>query len=872
MLSFLSWYLVVTLLGWLAFPLAYRLFPALADRGYGLSRALGLLVWSYLFWMMASLGMVQNDLPGLLLALVLLAAVSAAALIFRARGEKPALDFRPLLDWLKSNRRMVVTVEVLFFAAFAFLTFVRASVPELVGTEKPMEMAFINAIIHSPTFPPHDPWLSGYAISYYYFGYVMTAMLAEITGVLGPVAFNLMIALVFALSAVGAYAVLFDLLAAWRGRKPQGKKAARAGDGVRALTGLPLLGPFFLLIVSNFEGFLELLHSGGFLWKFNPDGSATSTFWSWLGILDLDQAPPRPVAWIPDRNWWWWRASRVIQDLDLTGKVIGRSEVIDEFPFFSYLLGDLHPHVLAMPFGLLAVALALNIFLGAWKGETKLFGLRIPIQPEGLLFSGLALGGLAFLNTWDILVGFALFAGAFLLVRAQASGWSWRRLKEIVLLCVPIGVLAFVLYLPFYVGFSSQASGILPNPANPTRGIQLWVMFGPLFIPVIAFLVYLWRGEDRPRDWRTGLGLAAALGLLLWVFMWLLAYAIEVGAPDLANNFISSVGGSGLGNFFAVTTQRRLSYFGTWLTLLALIGAALAFLIPLGRGREEAADVPDGEPGTDPPDGRTSAPAFIAFLVLLASLLVLAPDYVYLRDQFGWRINTVFKFYYQAWLMLSLSAAFGVAVLVQSLRGAVRWVFGTVLALVLAMALAYPVMGLSSRTQGFKLTAFQQALKAARESEEKSPALAAARVWSLDGSAYFSQIYPDDMKAAAWLRTAPPGVIVEVVGGGYSDEYNLMSTYSGLPTVLNGPDHEGQWRGGGFEQGSRESDIQLLYETRSWEDAQAVLDRYDIRYVVVGTVERQAYHVYEDKFQQNLVQVFNSGQVTIYAVPTRVGP
>ena len=94
-------------------------------------------------------------------------------------------------------------VEILFFLAFAFLAFVRAGNPEIVGTEKPMELAFINAILRSPTFPPHDPWLSGYAISYYYFGYVMTAMLAKATGTLGSVAFNLMLALVFALSAVG---------------------------------------------------------------------------------------------------------------------------------------------------------------------------------------------------------------------------------------------------------------------------------------------------------------------------------------------------------------------------------------------------------------------------------------------------------------------------------------------------------------------------------------------------------------------------------------------------------------------------------------------------------------------------------------------
>jgi len=76
-----------------------------------------------------------------------------------------------------------------------------------------MEMAFINAILRSPTFPPNDPWLSGYGISYYYFGYVLAAMLIRVSGVDAAIGYNLMSALWFALTALGAYGVLFDLLA-----------------------------------------------------------------------------------------------------------------------------------------------------------------------------------------------------------------------------------------------------------------------------------------------------------------------------------------------------------------------------------------------------------------------------------------------------------------------------------------------------------------------------------------------------------------------------------------------------------------------------------------------------------------------------------
>jgi hypothetical protein len=94
-------------------------------------------------------------------------------------------------------------------------------------------------------------------------------------------------------------------------------------------------------------------------------------------MKELSQPPVEPLAWIPDRYLWWWRASRVIQDYDMLGS---HREVIDEFPFFSFLLGDLHPHVLAIPFGLLAVSVALNLFLGGWRGEINLFGARLQHQ------------------------------------------------------------------------------------------------------------------------------------------------------------------------------------------------------------------------------------------------------------------------------------------------------------------------------------------------------------------------------------------------------------------------------------------------------------------------------------------------------------
>src|SRR5258708_508692 len=246
--AFLSWYVIVTLLGWLTFTLVYFLLPALVDRGYSLGRSAGLLMWGYVFWLSTSLSLTQNNVGGILFGLLIPLGLSAVIFIHR-KAE--------IINWLRSNLRMFFTVELLFLAAFAFLAFIRAGNPELDNAEKPMELMFINAILHSPTFPAHDSWLSGYAISYYYFGYVMTAMLATLTGLTGSVAHNLMTALIFALAAIGAYGLLYNLL-------PITRRAPTDRDPGPSI-GLPLLAPLFLLLVSNLEGFLEVLHRRGTL-------------------------------------------------------------------------------------------------------------------------------------------------------------------------------------------------------------------------------------------------------------------------------------------------------------------------------------------------------------------------------------------------------------------------------------------------------------------------------------------------------------------------------------------------------------------------------------------------------------------------------
>ena len=819
--AFLFWYLIVSLLGWLTFPLVFTFFPALSDHGYSLARAGGLLVWGYIFWMLASLGVAQNDLGGLLLALILVTGLSVWV------GKSRLEDMR---NWLKQHITMIVMIEVLFLLAFAALAVIRAANPEIRGTEKPMELAFINSILRSPTFPPHDPWLSGYSISYYYFGYVMAAMLARVTGVEGGVAFNLMLALVFALGSIGAYGIIYNILAAMQKSKGEIPK--------KAITSLPVLGPLFLLVVSNLEGFLEVLHRKGIFWTFSADGSAISSFWKWLDIKDLVQAPTLPLGWLPDRYLWWWRASRVVQDTTLQN---APQELIDEFPVFSYILGDLHPHVLSLPIVLLAIGVGLNLFLGGWRGRTKIGAIHFPIKWQGLLIPAIVLGGLAFLNTWDILIGAAIICGAFFLWRVVDEGWAWKRIDETLLYALIVGAGSLLLYLPFYAGFSSQAGGILPNLVNPTRGAQLWVMFGPLLIPIFAFLAYLVFDLKLKANWKKSIAMVVGFVVVLWGMSWLGSWLLSIFSPDVASGFLKNQGVPNLLILFQLAGQRRLSYNGSLITLVSLLASAFALLLGSLTKKKETLDVERIEEPSLIETKIMDPVPFIMYLLLLGGLLVLAPDFVFLRDQFGWRINTIFKFYYQAWMLWSLMAALGTTVLLVNINKVWKWLFRIGVFILMLMAFSYTVLGYLDKTNNFR----------------------PVNGWTLNGTAYMARENPDEAMAINWLKQAPYGVVVEAVGGSYSD-YARISSQSGLPTVLGWPGHESQWRGGYELQGNRQEDIKQLYETSNWEKTREIIKKYDIRYIYIGSLERSTYRVNEGKFQRLMSPIFSQGSIVIY--------
>lgn len=855
-LAALRWWLVLLVLGVIAFPLVYTLLRRLPDRGYAFTKMAGLLLTSYLFWLAGSLGFSANNSGGMVLAIAVLMGLS---FLGYRRLRRDDISIR---QWVRKHWRTILITEVLFALVFAIWVWVRAQNPSITATEKPMEFAFLNSIGRSPTFPPLDPWLSGYAISYYYFGYVMTSMLARLAFVPEAIAFNLAIAWLVAGTATGAYGIAYNLIAA-AGRQHQG-----------VLFGL--VAALAIALAGNMQIGLELLHG-------NQVGSAS--FWEWLDVRDINRPPaeaetPRYLT----GNWWWWRTSRVIHEYHLSGRSEEGLEPIVEVPSFSFVLGDLHPHVLALPFAFLSLGIALAWWLqgtrrenaspNEWEVAKWTHWPGLLIKEIGLplwLFTAVVVGGLSFLNTWDVLIHLFIVLGAFFLAGWYRQGHTNHLFSRTALAGVLLIVPAILLYLPFYLGFRSQAAPpfLLPMLMRPTRLAHYLIIFGVPLVAIGIFLISL-AVRNRFRHWRSGLGMATLLVGGLFVLLFLLTWIVASAAPTSAtiSNLANELGlvlpvrpegaltpGWGVSAVFALFPALLGARLGSPWLVLVLAGLLALTVMALRSGA-------DGQMATDQlPSQAPPYPAlpFVLLLIVTGLLLTIGPEFVYLRDNFGVRLNTTFKFYYQAWVMFGVAAVVAIDYLWAAGRSMGQRITATavtaIYATALAVALLFPLYAVQSRSMEYR---------GPLDSAERQPP-------TLDGLAYLRRFNPSEYEAIAWLREnavksgAAPPVILEAVGGQYSN-YARVSANTGLPTVLGWPGHEIQWRGSeNPEPGRRQPIVEQIYQTNDLDLVGFLLDQFDVTYIYAGDLEVNTYGAAGlEKFRDRLEVAFANDRVTIY--------
>ena len=555
--------------------------------------------------------------------------------------------------------------------------------------------------------------------------------------------------------------------------------------------------------------------------------------------------------WYMGYDWWWWRSSRVLADQDLLGNHI---EVIDEFPMFSYVLGDNHPHVLAMPVVILVIGMALSVFLSASgaaapasEGNRVTIAWRrvvasMPMGYAGLALVAVASGGLVFLNTWDyppylLLSTGGLFAG---LCGAQSASHSLTRrdfgaaAMAAALFGMALVAATLAVYLPYFMTAQSQAGGFVPNLFNPSRLQQVMLMFGA-FLPAIGGLLWWGWSRQRPRAVVVGVSAALVLGAPI-AFLALsaaLAGGTERGRALLSRMALPDGASSHMPFIVERWTTRPYTFllFGLALTVCVAVVWA-AFSRPRGSGVG-----PTGQ--------------FVLLVAGLAMLLVYAPEFVYLRDNFGTRMNTVFKFYYQAWLLMAIAAAYAVAnALFTRGRGIPVVARGlAVVTLVLAAgALLFPAAGVYSKTMGF--------------SAERP---------TLDATAYVLAENAAELGAVEWVRanTDTDDVVLEGRGASYRASHNRISAMTGRATLLGWEGHESQWRGERYGEmaGGRAELLELVYRTARADEIPGLLEEWGIDYVYVGPSERERYGVSprsELRFAEAMDLVYDGDGVAIY--------
>ncbi len=771
MIDALWWYVTVQAIGLAAFPIAYALLPRLTDRGYSVSKPLGILVIGYLSWMLAVLHVVPSVRLSITMLLLLMASVSA----WYAWGRR-----HELLAFMTRERRTLLLSEGVFLLFFVVWVVYRAYDPGINHTEQPMDFGFLNASIQTYFGQPEDPWLRGESVSYYYFGYWMMGAVSQLTGVVPSVSYNLALALVPALAAMAMFGLVFNLV---RSEARRWGMAVFAGLAAALLVG----------VVANLEGVLEFMRA---------NGMGSQGFWDWVRIDGLDgPVAEKTDSWMPQEFWWWWRTSRVINTFDGS---VGLDYTIQEFPFFSFILGDLHPHVMSIPFALLFLALCWNLLrtpLATWA-RPSIGGYT------WVLAMGLVLGGLAFTNLWDLPTFSAL-----LLAVAALKTYPARRSEGPTLarVAVPLSALAvigiaFVLYIPYYLTFSGSTSGVEPVAAATTRPVHLFIVWGVYLVAIVPLIFVIFSRSRVTRDWPWMTGVALLIGF----------------APYVAWAFLSAEGQG--------TGGELVSRLFKVLPLIALISAAAYTAVWASAKRDL--------------DGRL----FALVLSGLGLLLLLGPELLYVGDSFNSRMNTVFKLYYQGWVLLSIATGYAIyywSSIRESLSGWSRWLttaWAGAFAILLVGSLYYPPAAATSKGDPFNGDA------------------------TLDGLAYIDLQHPAEYEAIAFLRdnAGPDSAVLEAVGDDYS-EFGRISSSTGVPTVFNWPGHEVQWRGDAAKFDGRAEHVAEIYQTSDPERARNLLARYDVDYVYVGHRERQKYGDEGlSKFQTFADAVFSKDDVVIY--------
>ena len=459
--TFWTWYLLALVLGAAAMPLTGRLFRRFQDRGWMFSKVTAIAVSGFLTWFLVAVKIIKFTT---MTCIVVTLVCAAASLILYCREQKAGFECIPF-----AHLDLVYAEELLFFAAFLLWTYFAGFHPAAYGTEKFMDYGFMEAMMRSKTLPATDLWYSQGKINYYYGGQYFAVFLTKLSGAKVELTYNLMRTFVAGLAFAMPFSLVHQMVTDRLGKTgSRWKKALPSVTGILAGISVSIAGNMHYVVYGQIIPFIQKLK-----------GEEVSSYW----FPDAT----RYIGFNPD-----------VED-----------KTIHEFPCYSFVLGDLHAHVVDIMFVLLLLGL-----LYAWMKKvrtTELSGESMSrrgfwkkqlLMPQ-LLATGALLGMFHWTNYWDFVIYFVVTCGAalFMNIIGQKGKIRWA-LGVTAAQAAEILILATVIILPFTLQFDTsnmvQGIALAQHHSLPHQLLVLWGLPGILTILfVVSLLIEKLRGAEQ---------------------------------------------------------------------------------------------------------------------------------------------------------------------------------------------------------------------------------------------------------------------------------------------------------------------------------------------------------------------------------------
>ncbi len=454
--SFFQWWITVMILGACCFPVARRICWGFQDKGWMISKVLGIVFTGFFMWVLGNTKCVLFQQSVCWWIVLIFGTICWGMEAFAYK--KHYLEKENFLCVRKVSST-IMGEELLFLVVFLFWTYIAGFHPEAYGTEKFMDYGFMKSLMRSEILPPPDLWFAGKSINYYYGGQYFAAFLTKLTGTRVEESYHLMRTMVAAISFVLPFILVRQMLT--DGGKT-GKRTAIFG-GALAGTGVSFAGNMHYVLVGKIIPWIRK-------------------------IFSVPQE--EPAYWFPN-------STRYIGYYPA-----GNDKTIHEFPSYSFVLGDLHAHVVNVLFVLALICIVYAMVQKSREKSEQPAIWRIFLNPYVWLLS-FFIGVFHWTNYWDFVIyyvmgGMGVIYSNYLCVNKLPS--RKKRLLATALYSgihsVQVFLLAEIFALPFTLQFHTMIRGIAVAQ-NHSRPYQWWLIWGlPLIVTVLLIFYVFWE-KDR---------------------------------------------------------------------------------------------------------------------------------------------------------------------------------------------------------------------------------------------------------------------------------------------------------------------------------------------------------------------------------------